>query len=70
MPSFLAKACHYWPFYLRFNFVFAGLFELEVSKKYNTLLTKSTSTEDGPVVVGGSFLNIEIGGYCKAASAG
>lgn len=39
--------------------MFVGLFELGVSKKYNTLLTKSTSTEDGPVAVGGSFLNIE-----------
>jgi len=69
MPSFLAKACHYWPFYLRFNFV--GLFECGVSKKYNTFLTKSRSTEDGPVVVEGLLLKQrEIGGYCKAASAG
>lgn len=51
MPSFLAKACHYWPFHLRFNFV--GLFELGVSENYNTLLTKSA--EDGLVVVGGFF---------------
>lgn len=49
--------------------MFVGL--LGVSKKYNTLLTKSTSTEDGPVVVGGFLFKYrEIGGYCKAASAG
>lgn len=71
MPSFLAKACHYWPFDFKFNFVFVGLFELGVSRKYNRLLTKSTSTEDGPVVVGGFlFKHREIGGYCKDASAG
>ena len=51
--------------------MFVGLFELGVSKKYNTLLTTSTSTGDGPVAVGGFLFKYrEIGGYCKAASAG
>lgn len=40
MPSFLAKACHYWPFYLKFHFVLVGLFELGVCKVHNTLLAK------------------------------
>lgn len=73
MPSFLAKACYYWPFYLRFGFIFVGLFELRVSKKYNTLLAKSIDprTEDGPVAVGGFLFKYRgIGGYKKAASAG
>lgn len=65
MPSFLAKACHYWPFYLKFHFVLVGLFELGVCKMHNTLL------KNIQVGVGGFCLNVEkLVDTCGAASGG
>lgn len=60
MPSFLAKACHYWPFYLKFHFVLVGLFELGVCKMHNTLLTKKYKYRGWSYCSWGGFcLNIE-----------
>lgn len=51
--------------------MFVGLFELGASKKYNAFVTESTSTEDGPVAVGGFLFKYrDIGGYRKPSSAG
>lgn len=60
MPSFLAKACHYWPFYLKFHFVLVGLFELGVCRMLNTLFKETVQVQRMDLLwLGGFCLNIE-----------